>query len=141
MLTTNNWCTFVYITWRSFTGSTYIYCTLWNIYIVLKNIYNIYEVPWSTYILKLNVCIHIDVLVGSLFYKYQHNLCVKGISLVPWQHVMSRLFPATLVFQGYFRQHQGFKPFKDLKQNKIEMTLNLTFTMYQRFLEIQSLVG
>ena len=33
---------------------------------------------------------------------------------------MSRLFPATLVFQGYFRQHQGFKPFKDLMQIKFK---------------------
>ena len=45
-------------------------------------------------------------------------LYVKGISLAPWQHMMSRLLPATLLFQGYFRQHQGSKPFKDSKQKQ-----------------------
>ena len=45
-------------------------------------------------------------------------LYVKGISLAPWQHMMSRLLPATILFQGYFRQHQGSKPFKDSNQKQ-----------------------
>ena len=68
------------------------------------------------------------------YHRELHNMCkctyistwilyVKGISLAPWQHMMSRLFPATLCIQGYFRQHQGSKPFKDLKQKQTEKWL------------------
>ena len=72
----------------------------------------------GSYIISVNIGM---IMRAKVFTSYISTwiLYVKGISLAPWQHMMSRLLPATLLLQGYFRQHQGSKPFKDLRQKQI----------------------